>query len=50
MVIIEEPTPNFDLAQAALAALSRAGLHAAEDAPSRKRNESASQSNSKHSA
>ena len=29
---IAEPTPNFELAQAALAALLRAGIRAAEDA------------------
>lgn len=32
MSILAEPTSNFDPAQAALAALSRAGLRAAEDA------------------
>lgn len=32
MSIIVEPRSNFDPAQAALAALSRAGLRAAEDA------------------
>ena len=32
MNIIAEPLSNFDPAQAALAALSRAGLRAAEDA------------------
>ena len=32
MNIIAEPTSNFDFAQAALAALSRAGLRAAEEA------------------
>jgi hypothetical protein len=32
MVFIADPMPNFDPAQAALAALSRAGLRAAEDA------------------
>ena len=32
MSIIAEPTSDFDPAQAALAALSRAGLRAAEDA------------------
>lgn len=32
MSIIAKPTSNFDPAQAALAALSRAGLRAAEDA------------------
>ena len=32
MITTTEPTPNFDPAQAALAALSRAGLRAAEDA------------------
>ncbi len=32
MSIIADPTSNFDPAQAALAALSRAGLRAAEEA------------------
>jgi len=32
MSIVEEPTANPDLAQAALAALLRAGLRATEDA------------------
>ena len=32
MNIIAEPTSNFDFAQAALVALSRAGLRAAEEA------------------
>ncbi|WP_246881421.1 hypothetical protein [Acidovorax sp. JG5] len=72
MSIISAPTYNLDPAQAALAALSRAGLRAAEDARRTntymvleengkvlresseeylcKRTESASRSNSKHSA